>query len=369
MPRLAKEISEGVGFSRSSQEGVVADSQQRIFRVILDSPSETFDIQQTCGVSIGDELRAGAGMYCVGFDARYEGSSRLVLLCTFQFQTTAGSAGGGGGSDPKSKPPDIRPSNYTTSTSLVEVPKNVWALRTGVNGGWAAEEPAINPAGDMYDGVTALEPVVTINITQFEQSDPTRHLAHAGSVNSETIALGSLSMKPGTVMFRGISNEPVVEAWGGLVYRGWKATYEFAYRRNTTRVRIGSVTLEADIGWDVAVPVTGFNCRAFAPNTAAADEDIWGQPLQHKGGKVVPPLLLPTGVDAGERVRAMVKVFEYEDGGTSQTPSASPVPLKLNGRPLKTHDANGDLVNRPLVYAYKVQPAINITQTLGLRAQ
>ena len=58
----------------------------------------------------------------------------------------------------------------------------------------------------------------------------------------------------------------------------------------------------------------------------------------------------------------MVKVFEYEDGGVSQAPSASPIPLNDNGRP-RINTANPKV----LVYGYQVQPSINLTQTLGLR--
>ena len=43
------------------------------------------------------------------------------------------------------------------------------------------------------------------------------------------------------------------------------------------------------------------------------------------------------------------------------------MPLKLNGRPLLTHDANGNLVNPPLVFAYRVQPAINFANTFQIR--
>jgi hypothetical protein len=291
----------------------------------------------------------------------------MSLLCTFNFRTTPSSDSSSGGADPKSQAPDVRPANWTTSTSLVEVPVSVWGKRIVANGGWAAREPAVNPVGDIYDGVTALAPVVTINITQFNATDPTANLQYAGHVNSEAINIGNLRMAPGTVLFRGISYQPVVESWGGLIFRGWTATYEFAYRRNTTKVRVAGADIDADIGWDVAVPVTGFNVRAFDPAAAAADEDEFGQPLQHKQGKIVPPLLLPDGIAAGDRVRAMVKVFEYEDGGTSQLPSASPVALKLNGRPLKTHDGNGNLVNPPIVFAYQTQPSIDFERTLGLR--
>lgn len=369
MPKATSEITSGTQFSRSSNEGQLADAQNRSFRIIKESVGEVVDIQQECNVKIGDQHPYNTNLYCVSFDARFEGDSRMVILVNFSYQSTPSSTASGGGSDPKSQSPEVRPANYTTSTSLVESPRTVWAVRTGVNGGWADDEPAVNPVGDMYDGVTALEPIVSINITQYDQVDPTKNLQYAGYVNEEEINLGNLKMKPGTVLFRGVSYQPTVESWGGRLFRGWTATYEFAYKRNTVKVRISGADLEADIGWDIAVPVTGFNVKAFNPAGAAGDEDQFGQPLKHQNGKIVPLLSLPVGISPGDRVRAMVKVFEYEDGGTSQAPSASPVALKTNGRPLLTHDASGVLINRPIVYAYRVQPKINLTQTLGIRLQ
>jgi hypothetical protein len=368
VPKEVSEVSSGGQFSRSSNEGQLADSQTRSYKIIKSSVDEVVNIQEACQVRIGDQHPFNTNLYCVSFDARFEGDSRLAIAVTFNYQSTPSAGASGGGGDPRSQPPDVRPANWTTSTSLMEVPVSVWSKRNAVNGGWEAPEPAVNPVGDIYDGVTALAPVVTISITQFNVSDPTINLQYAGYVNAEDINLGNLRMIPGTVLFRGVSYQPTIESWGaGGLYKGWSATYEFAYRRNTTKVTIAGAALEADIGWDVAIPVTGFNVRAFAPNAVAADEDVHGQPLRHNRGKIVPPLLLPDGVDAGDRVRAMVKVFEYEEGGTSQLPSASPVALKLNGRPLKTHDANGNLVNPPIVFAYQTQPRIDLTKTLGVR--
>jgi hypothetical protein len=404
VPKLITEVAGGNQFSRSSNQGQLADSAVRAFRMVLNEPGEAFDIQASCGVYIGDKHPVNDNLFCVSFDGRLEGDSRMVYAVSFQYQSTAdaaSSSGGGSGADPKSQPPEVRPANWTTSTSLMEMPKRVWAARGSRNvfldfpvtlagdpfkdgATWRASEPAINPAGDMYDGVTALEPVVTINITQFERDDPTRHLLFAGHVNSEEINLGSLKMTPGTVLFRGVACQPVVESWGNSLRRGWTATYEFAYRRNRTKVNLlyfdipfggGNVASETrarpaeeiDIGWDIAVPVAGFNCRAFPPNVPLDTEDPFGLPLRHKDGKIETPLALPENIDIGDRVRAMVRVFEYENGGASQAPSASPVALNINGRPRKTHDADGKLINEPLVIAYKVQPDINLTQTLALR--
>lgn len=362
MPQSVAEVGAGAQFSRSTQENQVADTLTRTFRIILSSPQEYLDIQRACGVFIGQVHPAGVELTCVSFDARYEGESRMVVLATFNYQTNPGQR-----KDDKRDPPPTRAANWSTSSTLAEVPKSVWLRRSALYDWDTTAKAAINPAGDMYDGITALEPVVSISIEQWEAEDPTKHLMHAGSVNLEEITLGSLKMKPGTVMFRGVTSQPAVESWGESTFRGWRCAYEFAYRRNPTRVTIAGVVNEVDLGWDIAVPLSGFNCRAFVPGNAAANEDVWGQPLQHTNGRIIPPLLLPNGTDPGERVRAMVKVPDYDDKGTSQAPSASPIALKENGRPLKTHDADGNLINDPIVHAYRVQPAINITNTLQLR--
>ena len=409
MPQEVSEISSGAQFSRSSNEGQLADTQTRVFRILRSSADETVDIQAACNVKIGDQHPYNLNLYCVSFDARFEGDSRMVVAATFNYQSTASASSSSGGSDPRSQPPDARPANWTTSTSLMEMPARVWRVRQEpseeippdfdnpggqpARGEYSDPVPAVNPAGDMYDGVTVLVPLVTISITQYDQTDPTRNLQYAGSVNAETINLGNLEMKTGTVLFRGVSYEPTTESWGGGLFRGWKATYEFAYRRNPIKVNLinniegrgrldafgnaptpqARSPIEIDAGWDVAVPVTGYNVKArigFLP-----DEDNFAQPLKHGeegsefDGRIVEPIALPDGVDIGDRVRAMVRVFSYKGGGASQVPSASPVALKMNGNALKTHDGNGALINNPIIMSCQTQPIINLTQTLGLRLQ
>lgn len=370
MPAAVSEVGAGAKFSRSSDQNQVSDSQTRTFRIVLTSPQEFVDIQATCGIYIGNPHPANPLLFCVSFDANFEGDSRMVVLATFNYRSSPSARP----EDPKKQPPPIRPANWSTSTSLSEVPKATWYRRKSA-AAWATDEPAVNPVGDMYDGVTALEPVVSIRIDQWEDSDPTRFNLYAGSVNLDAMELGTLEMKPGTLMFRGVSSQPALESWGEQLYRGWRCTYEFAYRRNLTKVRLaagddpaeGDTEADVEIGWDIAVPMSGYNVRAFAPAAAAANEDIYAQPLKYVGKELANPVALAEGVSAGDKVRAMVRIPEFEDGKSLQTTSASPVALKPNGRPLKTHNAAGNLINRPYVYAYRTQPAINMRQTLGLR--
>jgi hypothetical protein len=125
MPRRVSEISSGGQFSRSSEEGRIADSQTRVFKVLL-NPGEAVDIQEACEVYIGDQHPQNQNIYCTSFSAQFDGESRTVLVCTFQYASTAAASGGESGQDPKSSPPDVRPANWTTSTSLVEVPAREW---------------------------------------------------------------------------------------------------------------------------------------------------------------------------------------------------------------------------------------------------
>jgi hypothetical protein len=52
-------------------------------------------------------------------------------------------------------------------------------------------------------------------------------------------------------------------------------------------------------------------------------------------GKVKTPLALPPNVAAGDKVRGMIKVMEYQEGGASISPCGLPIPLNDDGRPRK----------------------------------
>lgn len=346
MPRLISEITSGTQFSRSQDEGAVAaDAQNRAFRVLLSQPGEVFNVQQACGVFIGDQHPHNTNIYCRSFSAQYEGESRMSILCTFQYQSTAGSDTQ---NDPGQYSPDVRPANWSVSTSLMEAPVGRWK-KFGENN-W--EEPH-NPAGDIYDGVTKMVPITTITIEQWEPFDPTRHCRYAGYVNDPPFQVGSLYCDLRTVMFRGVSCRPAMESWGNAVYRGWTATYEFLYRPNWVNGR-------GQVGWDLLVPQSGLNCLAFPPGEADS-RDPYAQPLKHRG-KIVDPLELPDNVLPLDKVRCMVRVHEYETGGASQLPCGMPIPLNNDGRP-RSHKADPKVI----VNRYQVQDSINFLTTFMLR--
>jgi hypothetical protein len=342
MPKLVSEISAGTTFNFSSSQGQITASMTRVFRVLLNSAGEVFDIQATCNVRIGDQHPYNTDLYCRTFAAQFEGDSRMVALCTFTYESTAGSQQ----EDPNSKSPEIRPANWSTSTSLSEVPAYSWT-KIGQNGNPIGNaEPAANAPGDRLDGVTRFAPIVSISIDQWEPTDPTKHVALAGTVNQNEFWVGSLRCFRRSLMFRGVSSRPAVESWGGLLYRGWLCSYEFAYQKNHVKgLWENGQSYDADIGWDLAVPHTGFNVLAFNPAGPAADQDVYGQPLKHREQKIFQPLALPDNIAGGDKVRGMVLVHEYEAGGASQLPCAQPIPLNDDGTPRK-----GTAVPPVLVY-------------------
>jgi hypothetical protein len=362
MPSAVSEIASGAQFTRSSQEGVVADSQTRTFRIVLKSPGEYVDFQKECGIYIGDRHPSNTDIFCQSFDGRFDGESRMVLLATFNYATKASSSGSGGG-DSSGGSPDIRPANWSTSVATYESPVRTWRKVVGGNAGNA--DAAENPVGDMYDGIVKLEPIVTISITQPQSTDPLSNVNAVGCINEKPVRVGPRTFPIASIMLRSIQSSPVVEAYGNRIFRGWSAAYEFLYKANPAYIygadAFGAEALsEVDIGWDIAVPQTGFNVKAFAPPGGGSKDD-YGQPLKHKSGKIETPLALPDNVTAGDKVRAMIKVFEYENGGASQVPSAQPVALNDDGTPrIYTADP------KVLVYRYRVYKEYDFN-TLGLR--
>ena len=394
MPKLVSELAQGNTFSRSSDGGALADSATRVWKVILNTPDESLDIFAAIGVNIGDVYSQTNPIPCVSVEGRADGESRLVRIITAQYRTSAGS-GGSQQQDPKAVQPADRFASFSVSTSYMEMPARSWyayARMTGVvdwdvqlpNGLFAVKvaagaqidasrSRATNPVGDIYDDVTRLEPVVNFSFRQFEQDDPTWKIPLVGRVNSNVGSFGSLSLFPRSTLLKGINIEQHVETWGDSIYRGFMVSYEFAYRTNVQKItaNVGGDPFDPDldtaIGWDIAIPQTGFNVKALAPPNAipaGTDIDYFAQPLKHGDentpqfdGKIIEPLSLPDGIATGDKVRAMVKVFSYKGGGASQTPSAQPVLLDDRGYPRK---------GWPIINRFGVHEQFDFT-TLGLR--
>lgn len=348
---MVSQLAQGNAFSRSADGGALADTATRSWKVILNSPDESWDIGGTVGVQIGDPYSDSNPIPCVSIEGRADGESRLVRIVTAQYRTQVGDDGGG--QDPGTASPEVRPANFSTSTTLYEMPAYIWRR----NNQW---EPAVNPVGDRLDGVTKFEPITTIRITQFSATPGTVFSGYCGYVNSETMSLGGyMTCAPRTVMFRGVEATPHVESFGNMVYRGFMNSYEFAYRANRSEAPGAS----GDYGWDLAIPVTGFNCKAFTPNFVGVTNDNYAVPLKRDGdyGPLVQPLALQDGVSAGDKVRAMVRIAGPEKNALQQ-PSAQPIALNEDGTP-RSENANPKVI----IWRVTTQTPINLTQTLQLR--
>jgi hypothetical protein len=161
---MVTELAQGKSFSRSAEGGSLADQATRTWKILLNAPNESFVISDAVGVNIGDPLGSANPIPCVSLDVKADGESRMVRIVTAQYRTSAGV----GNTDPGTQPPPSRPALYSMTTSLTEIAAWGGSLVTGGSSGqWS---PAISPAGDIVDGVTRLEPVVNINIDQWEQN-------------------------------------------------------------------------------------------------------------------------------------------------------------------------------------------------------
>jgi hypothetical protein len=351
MPKLVSELAQGKSFSRSSDGGALADQATRTWKILLNSPNESFVISDAIGVNIGDPLGSANPIPCVSLDVKADGESRMVRIVTAQYRTSAGV----GNVDPGRQEPATRPALYSMTTSLTEIA--AWGgapVVGGVSGAWI---PAVNPVGDLVDGVTRLEPVVNINIDQYSYSDMSQQLAYCGYVNSDIFTFSNLSVGIHCCMLQSISSQAVVEQFGDTTFRGFKVTFGFAVRAHWTITRDG---FEA-IGWDIAVPQTGFNIR----NTGIGRDDVDQKALalQHtEGGKVMKlaggQLVLADGT-SGTKVRAMVTVpaGEREDStsyGYTQRPAAQPVALNDDGTPRNAD--NFSINEKVLISRICIQP-------------
>jgi hypothetical protein len=353
--------------NRFEKDGI-QPTRQKSFRIVRDTPGEYINFESLCKVRIGSRDAENPWLRCVSYTAEPEGEGRMVWLVTFTYTWTPASPDSenddGSPYDPpgetpqlddngvetsfpepqdgtsSTQAPDVRPANWHIQSSLIESPAYSW--RELGQETWTAPK---NPAGDLYEGVTRLEPVVSIHVQQFMWPDPTANAMHVGKVNKEQWTLGQMVMPRRSVMLRAMNTQPHNELFNDKVFRGWMATYEFLYRPNYVPLGIGAGG--QNIGWDWAQPQSGFNVKAFNPNNIAAGREVYGQPLRHASGRIPIPLSLPEGVQAGDKVRAMVRIAELE-GGVTQLPSAQPIALNDDGTP--RIDTDGVIVKAYQIY-------------------
>ena len=328
MPKLVSELAQGKSFSRSAEGGGLADQATRTWKILLNSPNESFIISDVVGVNIGDPLGSANPIPCVSLEARADGESRLVRIVTAQYRSSPGI----GNTDPGTQPPASRPALYSMSTSLTEIACWGGSLVTGnASGQWS---PAINPAGDIVDGITRLEPVVTINIDQYSYSDMSQLLGYCGMVNSDAFTFSNLTIGTHCCMLQSISSQSVVEMFGNTPFRGFKVTFGFAVRAHWTVTRNG---YEA-IGWDIAVPLCGRNII----NSQGSSVDAETLMYEMNEGKVAIPLTL---VKEGSRCPAQVTLASG-NGSWTQARAADPVALNDDGTPRSRFASPPVLINR-----------------------
>lgn len=362
MPKYATEMTQGQAFTRTAQENGVTDTAQRVYKILLLHPAESFNPQAYTGTYIGSRHPTNLNLVCTSLDAKFEGDSRMVAVVTFSYQSYATVGASAGRTDPKTMTPAIRPANWSTDTTLVEIPSISWrgvSISTGIPFG--PDGPPINPVGDRYEGVTKLVPSTTIRIDQFESQDPLRHASYCGVINKDPFQIGSLGVERHTLMFRGVSSKAHVETFGDQTFRGWMATYEFSHRVNFTKI---NDTTACSPGWDKLQIVEGYNVRNVAGSENNPDVDPDGLALQHANFEVVvPETISPAFV--GKKSKANVAVHSTDGKGKFLRPSSQPIALNSDGTPRKI-DPNLPNHLNPLVRRYQVQQEYDFT-LFGLR--
>lgn len=330
----------------------------RVFKIILDRPEDIGPLDPIAAIKSIDQSFDGIGSphpatifaVCDSVSLAPDGDSRMVYTITVSYRPTQAISLENGGPDdntpdPASQAPDLRPANWSTSTTTIEVPSWVWTPQWGANAGRIV--PTVNPAGDIVDGVTILQPIVNITVEQYCAGDQTVFSGFVGKVNSNIGRLGSLTLFPRSTLFRGVAFKPHTEMVGAKRWRGWLGTFEFSFKPNFNNY------LNEFIGWDIAVPLSGFNIiNNFGANVdkgachLVMENDTTGAIKNWPAN----PQLVPDLV--GDKVRANVLISIPTDDGAraSQRPSASPVPLNEDGTPRDPKANPPVLVRRYQVY-------------------
>lgn len=370
MPKYWNEIQGGNTFQTSSEGNGLTNSATRVFKIVKNDPSESIHLSDTIGIEIGDPYQEANPLPCVSIEGRMENGSRTVLVVTVRYRSTPGgqaSSGGGGGinkaaggaqgtapsaqtPDQRTYSPEVRAPTYTMTSSLQQAsaPQARKHRDDGTIGGYAHP---VNSADDLMDGLTQLFPVITINITQYSYLDGSEFLDEVGVINSLPFSFSDANFQRHQVMFQGISSTGHVEMFGGQQFRGFKLVFTFAARMLRLEHQVGGTDI---VGWDSTAINSGFNIINEGLGVDSVDQSHLAK-VHNEDGEVVTPEAL---IKPGERVRAMVTipVPTKEDANAAakfqQRPSAQPVALDAQGRPLKLDADVG-----PLIFKYTTQPS------------
>jgi hypothetical protein len=345
-PKVVKEITSGSSATLALDAAGGANSSsslrfQRSWKIVYENPSDVVDddVRSRIGVTVGQANPLNPFCACDSIDIKPDGESRHAFIVTATYTSRALSlqqggyeTGAGGNADPRTQPPEARKANWSTDTSTIEAPSWHWKpiappQAPGL-GQWGL---AKNPVGDMYDGVMTMQPIVTIKVEQTQANDPNIFAMYVGQVNTNAFRIGALQCGERSVMLKGISATPHAEIVGNRRWRGWKANYEFVYKPGFNSY------LNAFLGWDVAIPVSGFNVKNVAGATADATVEKGALALKLTDLGTIDPnlanaVIQPTLVNENSRAAVLISAPGAKD---AQRPSAQPVALNWNGTPRK----------------------------------
>jgi len=344
MPKGFSELAQGNVFTRSSEGGASVDSAQRQFKVLLNEPGESWSVPGYLGIDVGDPYSATDQIPCVSWEGRYDGDSRMVVIVTYRYRSTPGgvdgSGGGGGGGDPRLSRPEVRPALYSLSSSLQEVPAVGGAYLTP--SGFVNESAIRNTAGDLLEGLTRLEPVVTLQITQYSFTDQSGLLQYTGSINSDQFVFSGHTVPVHCCMFQSLNASPYVESG----FRGFQLDFQFSFRWNFCPGVEDNGT--DPLGWDQPIVMSGYNIINTGLGAAGVQQEHLLCKLdEDESGFLKTPLELGL---PNQKVRAQIPAQADQSGRTRQHAAASPVLLNIDGSPRSRSLP-------PLVYRYQTQPA------------
>ena len=344
-PKVVKEITSGSSATLSlDAAGGTSSSNlrfQRSWKLVYTDPQDavTDDVRTQIGVTVGDIHPTNPFCVCDSIDVKPDGDSRHVYVVTASYSAQplslelGGNESGstGGNADPRSQPPDDRKANWSTEASTIEAPswhwRPVWPPAAPGLNNWRL---AVNPVGDMYDGVMTMQPIVSIKVEQTQARDPNTFAMYVGQVNTNAFKIGALNCDARSVMLKAISATPHAEIVGSNRWRGWKANYEFVYKPGYNSY------LNAFLGWDVAIPVSGFNVKNLANSQNRNDVDPGALALKLTNDTVGSifnwpnPVIEPTLVGKTSRANVLISA---PNSKAMQRPTAQPVPLNFDGTP------------------------------------
>lgn len=394
----------------------------RTWKVVKATRNESYNVPALIGVDTGSQWPGGGEVYCTNITDSPDGDSMMVRIITATYASPANAAGGGGGGgggksgggSSSRQPgrdigqaPNVRPAVVTIDSSYEMTSEPAWYHRPGVS---ADRVIATQPTGELVSDLTMPQPTATITVAYFTTNlSPVASFAVArcGYVNSVDWTVQGKIFAPRTVMLRSVSARPCTEEWGGTTYKGTNWTYTFAWRQNYQYVldtldADGVATSDSqtalDIGWDIAVPLRGMNCKQEMSATYPCDPFAINLLRDENGivfgaAQAAPPAVGPgegpirvvlynntwrtayysgttfldlqrqniwgNGNSRGKIGKAMT-VSPTTHGGFSQSPSSQPIPLNPDGTPRARYAPDGAVpADADYLFRGKIKSAAN----------